>query len=79
MQWALITHPEQLVTHNGRLRLLKPPMSIAESCLPAATAQGWIVLAKDSDVPALPRVPSKVNPRRIQHGDSDHISNGDEA
>ncbi len=53
MFWAVIYHPQQIV--NGRLVL--PPRQIAEACLPVAIVQGWIVLARDSDmVSSAPRV-----------------------
>jgi hypothetical protein len=51
MRWALAFHPEQVrVLSNGRSRLVVPPMQIAESCIPAAVGQGWIVIVSDSDV-----------------------------
>lgn len=50
------------------------PKPIIEACVPAAMAQGWIVLARDSEVPAPPRLdlrsPWLSNPRR--HIDVDH-------
>ena len=45
--------------------------AIAEACLPAAVAQGWIVLARDSDVVTAPITPTQRNPNRIrwrEHG-----------
>lgn len=47
--WALITHPVQL--RHG----VACPLRILESALPQARAQGWIVLARDSDVLPAPR------------------------
>ena len=60
MYWALITHPDQWI----RGRLVVPPKHIAEACVPAAVAQGWIVLARDSDL--IPDVPMQRNPNRIR-------------
>ena len=66
MHWALIAHPEQFI----RGRLVVPPKAIAEACVPAAVAQGWIVLARDStlmraDLP-MQRSPNRL--RRRDHG-----------
>ena len=67
MFWAVIAHPEQFI--QGRL--VVAPKAIAEACLPAAVAQGWIVLARDSDVVTAPITPTQRNPNRIrwrEHG-----------
>ena len=55
MRWAVIAHPDQWI----RGRLVVAPKKIAEACLPAAVAQGWIVLARDSDL--------TVPPTRLSH------------
>lgn len=60
MRWAIISHPEQWV--NGQL--LQIPKPIAEDCLPVAIAQGWIVLARDSEFPVKPMDMNLLNPRR---------------
>ena len=65
MHWAVIAHPDQFI----RGRLVVAPKQIAEACVPAAVAQGWIVLARDSDL--TPDVPMQRNPNRIrwrEHG-----------
>lgn len=74
MLWAIAFHPEQVVEdERGRLRLLVPPMPIAEHCIPAAVEQGWIILGRDSSTLSEP-LPKPMNmnllsnPRRSQHG-----------
>ena len=47
MRWAIITHPQQWI----KGRLVVSPQVIVENCVPAAMAQGWIVLARDSEFP----------------------------
>ena len=49
MHWAIAFHPGQVVEDDrGRLRLVVPPVAIAEHCIPAAVEQGWIILGRDS-------------------------------
>ena len=62
MHWALVSHPAQLLP-NGRLLL--PPLAVAESCVATAVEQGWIVIARDSDVELVPDAPLLSNPRRV--------------
>ncbi len=51
MEWAVVTHPDHIKPlPNGQFVLMVPPLQIAEHCLLAATGQGWVVLARDSDV-----------------------------
>lgn len=47
MGFALITHPARF---RPIWRGLMAPMVVNESSLPIALAQGWMVLARDSDV-----------------------------
>ena len=58
--WALMTHPEQW----RRGQLLIAPLTILEHCVPAAVAQGWIVLVRESDLLPPLEVPVQSNPRR---------------
>lgn len=61
MRWAIIAHQGQWI----KGRLIVPPKVIAEACVPAAVAQGWIVLARDSEVPVTPMaLHLHSNPRR---------------
>ena len=68
MRWALIAHSNQF--RKGYL--VQAPKNIPEDAVPAALAQEWIVLARDSQVYgdrvlyALmpPDVPLQSNPRR---------------
>lgn len=66
MGFALITHPARFrPTWTGLLA----PMEIPESKIGLAVAQGWIVIARDSDVYApVVEVPAQSNPRRQVHG-----------
>lgn len=70
MRWAVIFHPDQIVeTPEGHYRLIVPPMVITEAELVAARAQGWIALARESDVcleptPKTMRMDLLSNPRR---------------
>ena len=72
MHWAIIAHPEQFI----RGRLVNSPKAIAEACVPAAVAQGWIVLARDS---ALRRadVPMQRNPNRLRRREHGYGYRGD--
>ena len=61
MRWAVLVHPTQWIT--GRLVVV--PTLMAEACVPAAVAQGWVVLARDSEVPVTPMaLHLHSNPRR---------------
>lgn len=74
MRWAIAYHPEQIATTpSGRSRLLVPPLPIAEHGIPAAVAQGWIVIVTDTEVLEQPLVdaPIQSNPHR-------HFNRGDE-
>lgn len=63
MLWAVVYHPEQ-ITADGIP--MQPPLQIAEHCLPAAIAQGWVLLGTDSTVMTdTVDVPLQSNPRRV--------------
>lgn len=79
MRWAVAFHPQQVqAMPDGRFKFLNEPMQIAEHCIAAAVAQGWIVLGSDSDVLSEP-IPARTmdmrllsdgqsNPHRESHG-----------
>ena len=71
MRWALITHPE----HWRGGRLIQSPTFTDEHLLRVALEQGWIVLARESDIYAEPLPAPKMdmnllsNPRRESRRD----------
>lgn len=72
MRWAVVFHPEHIRRlPNGLCRLLQTPMAIAETAVPTALAQGWILIGDvESDVlnePIPVRSDENIqsNPRRI--------------
>ena len=70
MRYAILSHPEQWITD----RLALSPICLAEACVPAAVAQGWIVLARDSACPVKHMdLPAQSNPRRRPDDDTERI------
>lgn len=61
MRAALMVHPAN-IRHDGRL--LQAPMDIPEDSIQVAMAQGWMLLASDSDVLQPEILPLHSNPRR---------------
>lgn len=73
MRWTVIAHPDQYIKGC----LVQTPKCISEEAVPAAVAQGWMVLARDTGIyddrmlKALAPidVPLHSNPRRQKHRD----------
>ena len=60
MNWAIIAHPKQFI----RGRLVVAPETCVETCLPTALAQGWIVVARDSEMVSSDP-PAQTNPPHL--------------
>lgn len=65
MRWALVWHVEQ----ERAMGNLIVPMQISERSIPTAEEQGWMVLARDSDILGPVHVPVQSNPRKVVSDD----------